>query len=51
MQRVVINLLGDAVKFTGRGSITISLRASGGETVLAVADTGIPAEGGRGGLW
>ena len=53
MQRVVINLLDDAVKFTRRGSITISLRASGGETVLAVADTGIgiPVEGGRGELW
>ena len=46
VQRVVMNLLGNAVKFTERGSITISLHSSDGETVIAVTDTGIgiPAE-------
>ena len=46
VQRVVMNLLGNAVKFTGKGNITVSLRASDAETVISIADTGIgiPAE-------
>ena len=46
IRRVVMNLLGNAVKFTDQGSITVSLRQDGDSVELAVADTGqgIPAE-------
>ena len=46
LRRVVMNLLGNAVKFTEKGSITVSLRQDGDSVELAVADTGkgIPAE-------
>ena len=45
-RRVVMNLLGNAVKFTEAGSITVSLNSVDSGVELAVADTGvgIPAE-------
>ena len=46
LRRVVMNLLGNAVKFTEEGSITVSLRPAGEWRELTVADTGvgIPSE-------
>ena len=46
IRRVVMNLLGNAVKFTEAGSITVSLQPVASGVELAVADTGvgIPAE-------
>jgi len=46
IRRVVMNLLGNAVKFTEEGSITVSLKAMDEGCELSVADTGvgIPAE-------
>jgi signal transduction histidine kinase len=46
LRKVVMNLVGNAVKFTERGSITVSLKPVDGWIELSVADTGpgIPAE-------
>ena len=41
LRRVVMNLLGNAVKFTERGTITVALRDIDGKQQLAVADTGV----------
>jgi len=41
LRRVVMNLLGNAVKFTEQGTITISLKALDAGIELEVADTGI----------
>jgi signal transduction histidine kinase len=38
--QVVINLLSNAVKFTAAGSVTVRVRATTGEIVVAVVDTG-----------
>jgi signal transduction histidine kinase/CheY-like chemotaxis protein len=40
-ERIVLNLVSNAFKFTFEGSITISLRAAGDAVVLRVADTGV----------
>src|SRR5271168_993138 len=40
-EKVVLNLLSNALKFTFDGSITIAVRAEGGQAVVRVADTGI----------
>ena len=40
-EKVVLNLLSNALKFTFDGSIRIAVRAEGGEAVVTVADTGI----------
>ena len=40
-EKVVLNLLSNALKFTFDGSIHIAVRAEGGQAVVTVADTGI----------
>ncbi len=50
VRQVIMNLLDNAVKYTNRGSVTLSIRAEGGEIpgpgqqiglVIAISDTGI----------
>jgi Histidine kinase-, DNA gyrase B-, and HSP90-like ATPase len=40
-EKVVLNLLSNALKFTFDGSIRVAVRAGGGQAVVTVADTGI----------
>ncbi|XVS62159.1 SpoIIE family protein phosphatase [Actinosynnema sp. CA-299493] len=40
-EKVVLNLLSNALKFTFEGSVAVSVRAGDGEAVVTVADTGI----------
>jgi PAS domain S-box-containing protein len=40
-EKVVLNLLSNALKFTFEGSIRVAVRAAGGDAVVTVADTGI----------
>jgi signal transduction histidine kinase/CheY-like chemotaxis protein len=40
-EKIVLNLLSNAFKFTFEGAITVRLRAEGGHAVLSVEDTGI----------
>nr|WP_225953309.1 SpoIIE family protein phosphatase [Kibdelosporangium phytohabitans] len=40
-EKVVLNLLSNALKFTFDGSVEVSLRAGDGEAVVTVADTGV----------
>ena len=44
-EKVVLNLLSNALKFTFDGSIRIAVRAEGGQAVVTVADTGIGVPG------
>ena len=46
IERLLFNLVDNAVKYTEKGSVTIGLRAEGSEYVIAVSDTGpgIPPE-------
>jgi PAS domain S-box-containing protein len=39
-EKVVLNLLSNALKFTFDGSIRVAVRAAGGQAVVTVADTG-----------
>jgi signal transduction histidine kinase len=41
LEVLVHNLVGNAIKYTPRGSVSVSLRDEGEEVVLAVTDTGI----------
>ena len=41
LRQIILNLLGNAVKFTERGEIRISACQENGDFKLAVADTGI----------
>ncbi len=41
LRQVIMNLLGNATKFTESGSITLSLRTDADAVELSVADTGI----------
>ncbi|HYX57566.1 MAG TPA: ATP-binding protein, partial [Streptosporangiaceae bacterium] len=44
-EKVVLNLLSNALKFTFDGSVRIAVRASDGQAVVTVADTGIGVPG------
>jgi two-component system sensor histidine kinase ChiS len=44
LQQIILNLLGNAVKFTDRGEIRISACQENGAFKLAIADTGIGIE-------
>lgn len=41
LQQILINLVGNAVKFTEKGEIIVSAEVKGGEVEIAVSDTGI----------
>jgi PAS domain S-box-containing protein len=41
VKQIVLNLISNAVKFTSRGSVSISTRINGTEVRIAVSDTGI----------
>ena len=41
IERILTNLVGNAVKFTDRGGVTVLLEATEGEVVFTVRDTGI----------
>ena len=40
-ERIVLNLLSNALKFTFKGRVSVDLRAEGEHAVLSVADTGV----------
>ena len=41
VRQIVLNLLSNAMKFTARGSVSVSARSAGSEVRIAVSDTGI----------
>lgn len=41
VERILQNLVGNGIKFTDRGGVTVSFRAEGTDAVLVVSDTGI----------
>ena len=41
LRQILLNLLGNAAKFTDRGAITVTVRAPSERLVISVADTGI----------
>jgi CheY-like chemotaxis protein/HPt (histidine-containing phosphotransfer) domain-containing protein/anti-sigma regulatory factor (Ser/Thr protein kinase) len=41
VRQVLVNLVGNAIKFTASGGVTVSVRAAGGHVRFAVTDTGI----------
>jgi two-component system phosphate regulon sensor histidine kinase PhoR len=40
MERLLHNLIDNAVKYTDRGSVVLSFRREGGDTLIEVSDTG-----------
>ncbi|GAA5982210.1 hypothetical protein JCM5350_007698 [Sporobolomyces pararoseus] len=40
-EKIMMNILGNALKYTQRGRITVSLKSTRGEAVLTIADTGV----------
>lgn len=41
MQQILYNLMGNAVKFTDSGTVTVSAQISDGDAIISIADTGI----------
>ena len=41
LRQILLNLLGNAIKFTGEGEITFTTRPEGGEVLFSVHDTGV----------
>lgn len=41
LHRIVSNLIGNAIKYTERGTITVTLHAAGAEPTLVIADSGM----------
>ncbi|GAA5905350.1 uncharacterized protein JCM6883_006368 [Sporobolomyces salmoneus] len=40
-EKIMMNILGNALKYTQRGRITVSLKSTRGEAVLTISDTGV----------